>query len=218
MSDIKVGKYLGGEFQMELLKGMKARRAIRKFKPDPVPDEYVRELLEAARLAPSGSNLQPARYIVIKSQEARAKLGECTPLPFVAEAPVVIVCCADSKAFASAGERYKELQESGAFAETPMEKPNPREYLRRNRSMGEAEIKAYLSLNVAIAIDHITLRAVDLGLGTCWVMMFDQDKLRQAFEIDERYHLLALLPVGYPAQDPAQRPRLAVEELLLKEV
>lgn len=203
---------------MELLEAMKARRAIRKFKPDPVPEDSVKELLEAARLAPSGSNLQPARYIIVKSREARAKLGECTPLPFVAEAPVVIVCCADSRVFETSGDRYKELQESGAFIGTTLEKPNPREYLRRTRKMDESEIKNYLSLNVAIAMDHLTLRAVDLGLGTCWVMMFDQDKVRAALEIDERYRIVALLPVGYPDQTPAQRPRLAVDELLLKEV
>lgn len=37
---------------------------------------------------------------------------------------------------------------------------------------------AYLNLNAAIAIDHITLRAVDLGLGSCWVMMFDKEKVK----------------------------------------
>ena len=202
---------------MELLAAMKARRAIRKFKPDPIPDDYLRELLEAARLAPSGSNLQPWRFIILKSEEARAKLREATPMPFVAEAPVVIVCCADMRIFATSGERFKELKEAGAFIGTPLENPNPRHYLRRTR-MDETTTKAYLSLNAAIAIEHLTLRATDLGLGTCWVMLLDQDQVRKAFDISDRYQIIALLPVGYPDQDPPPRPRLSVEELLLMEL
>jgi nitroreductase len=203
---------------MELIEGLKARRSIRKFKPDPVADETIKKLLEAALLAPSGSNIQPARYIIVKSKEARAKLVECTPLPFVAEAPVVIICCADTEVFGKAAERFKELKEAGAFFDTPLNDVKPEDYSKNRRKMDEATIKSYLSLNVAIAVDHITLRAVDLGLGTCWVGMFDQDQVKKAFDISERYHVIALLPVGYPAQDPARRPRIGLEELVLKEL
>ncbi|HTZ39124.1 MAG TPA: nitroreductase family protein, partial [Syntrophales bacterium] len=66
---------------MELLKAMESRRSIRKFKSNEVPDPVIKELLEAARLAPSGSNLQATRFVVIKSQRERMKLKECTPLP-----------------------------------------------------------------------------------------------------------------------------------------
>jgi len=71
---------------MKLLEAIQSRRSIRKFKPDPIPEDYINELIEAGRLAPSGTNLQPARYVVIKSDEAKAKLKECTSLPFVAAA------------------------------------------------------------------------------------------------------------------------------------
>jgi len=203
---------------MQLDAAIKSRRSIRKFKPDPVSDKAINALLEAARLAPSGSNLQPSRYIVIKSKEARGKLNECTPLPFVSQAPVVIACCADSQAMTGAQERFRELKEAGAFAGTPLEDTNDSSLSRRRSGMDEATAKAYLSLNVAIAIDHMTLKAVDLGLGTCWVMMFDQDKIKEAFNLDERYNIVALLPVGYPDQDPKLRPRLELKELILTEL
>ena len=58
---------------MELIKTIEDRRSIRKFKEDQVPGELITKLIEAARLAPSGVNIQPARYVVIKSKEARAK-------------------------------------------------------------------------------------------------------------------------------------------------
>ena len=204
---------------MELLKAIQSRRSIRKFKSDEVPDAVIRELLDAARLAPSGSNLQATRFVVIKSPVERMKLKECTPLPFVAHAPVIIACCIDREAMGNTLARYRELMEAQAFAGTPLDDPTLMEAAAKRRSgMDQAAIKAYLTLNAAIAIEHIVLRAVDLGLGSCWIMMFDSAKTKRMLELDDRYDVVALLPVGYPDQSPAARPRLPLEELILKEV
>ena len=204
---------------MELLKAIQSRRSIRKFKSDEVPDAAIRELLDAARLAPSGSNLQATRFVVIKSPVERMRLKECTPLPFVAHAPVIIACCIDREAMGSTLARYRELMEAQAFAGTPLDDPTLMEAAAKRRSgMDQAAIKAYLTLNAAIAIEHIVLRAVDLGLGSCWIMMFDSAKTKRMLELDDRYDVVALLPVGYPDQSPAARPRLPLEELILKEV
>ena len=204
---------------MELLKAIQSRRSIRKFKSDEVPDAAIRELLDAARLAPSGSNLQATRFVVIKSPVERMRLKECTPLPFVAHAPVIIACCIDKEAMGNTLARYRELMEAQAFAGTPLDDPTLMEAAAKRRSgMDQAAIKAYLTLNAAIAIEHIVLRAVDLGLGSCWIMMFDSAKTKRMLELDDRYDVVALLPVGYPDQSPAARPRLPLEELILKEV
>jgi len=204
---------------MELLEAIQSRRSIRKFKSNEVPDEVIRELLDAARLAPSGSNLQATRFVVIKSPAERMKLKECTPLPFVAHAPVIIACCIDREAMGNTLARYRELMEAQAFAGTPLDDPTLMEAAAKRRSgMDQAAIKAYLTLNAAIAIEHIVLRAVDLGLGSCWIMMFDSAKTKRMLELDDRYDVVALLPVGYPDQSPAARPRLPLEELILKEV
>jgi len=203
---------------MELIEAIRSRRSIRKFKPDDVPDGHIQEVIEAARLAPSGSNLQPGRFVIIKSAKMREKLKECTPLPFVAQAPVVIACCTDSSCMSGSEQRFRELREAGAFAGTPLENAAAGAVKSRISSMDEAQINAYLSLNAAIAIDHMTLRAVDLGLGSCWVMMFDRDKVKKLLGLDEKYTVMALLPLGYPDQDPAGRPRISIEEVVLKEV
>lgn len=202
---------------MELLDAMKARRSIRKFKPDPIPEAFVTQLIEAARLAPSGSNIQPTRFVVIKSDAVRVQLSQATPLPFVSQAPVVIACCVDSESFGGLGTRARELKEAGAFADTPLDKMDPESYAKR-RPRDQATAEAYLRLNAAIAIDHITLRAVDLGLGTCWVMMFDQEKVKQILGLGENYNVVALIPVGYPDQNPNARPRIELSQILLKEV
>jgi nitroreductase len=206
---------------MELLQAIESRRSIRKFKSEPIPENYINELLEAGRIAPSGSNLQPTRYVVIKSEEARAKLKECTPLPFVSQAPAVIAVCTDAGVVATTEIRSREPMEANAFADTPLNNTKNEDadaYNKRRKSMDEATLRAYLNLNAAIAIDHITLRAVDLGLGSCWVMMFDKEKVKSLLNLDERYDVVALLPVGYPDQAPKQRPRLSMEEVLLKEI
>lgn len=202
---------------MELLDAMKARRSIRKFKSDPIPEALVTQLIEAAQLAPSGSNIQPTRFVVIKSDAVRAQLSQATPLPFVSQAPVVIACCVDSESLGGMGTRTRELKEAGAFAGTPLDKIDPESYTKR-KPMEPAKAEAYLRLNAAIAIDHITLRAVDLGLGTCWIMMFDQEKVKQLLGLAENYNVVALIPVGYPDQDPNPRPRIELSQILLKEI
>ncbi|OAT82402.1 nitroreductase family protein [Desulfotomaculum copahuensis] len=204
------------EFQELLLK----RKSIRKFKPDPVPDEYITGLLEAARLAPSGTNIQPWRFVVVKSREMREKLGACTyGLKFVARAPVTIVCCADLNALTAREKRMAELREAGAFLDSGLDDEHFQKYARaRARSRDGEAAKAYASLNVAIAIEHIALRAADLGLGSCWVMMFRQGEVKELLHLGENILVVALLPVGFPDQDPPFRPRLPLSELLLKEV
>lgn len=205
---------------MDYLEVIQSRRSIRKFKPDAVPEEMVKVLLEAASLAPSGTNIQPTRYIVIRSEEARAKLKSCTPLPFVAAAPVIIACLIDTKAPEAMGLRIQELREVKAFADTPLDADNS-DYMKNRKKRNDADpaaLKAYLKLNAAIAIDHLTLRAVDLGLGSCWIMMFDQEKTRALLELEDRYEIVALIPVGYPDQSPSRRPRLGAEAIVLKQI
>mgnify|MGYP006296892537 FL=1 len=84
---------------MALLKG---RRSIRQYTPDPVPDELLEQVLEAGRWAPSASNRQPWRFIVIRDPEIRAAVAEHAAYYFirwahVEEAPVIIALCGDRK-------------------------------------------------------------------------------------------------------------------------
>ncbi len=60
------------------------------------------------------------------------------------------------------------------------------------------------------------LRAVEIGLGTCWVRLFDEAEVKQIFGWDDTIHVVALLPVGYPAENPAPRKRLSLEKLIIE--
>ncbi|HPU00365.1 MAG: nitroreductase [Firmicutes bacterium] len=88
---------------MDLYEALEGRRSIRKYTADPVPDETLQKLLQAARLAPSWKNGQCWRFIVVRDpsrkQQLSASLPDGNPCKrAIAEAPVVIVLCADPHA------------------------------------------------------------------------------------------------------------------------
>jgi nitroreductase len=96
------------------------RRSIRKFKRDSVPDEHIMALIEAARLAPSASNTQPWRFKIVSDDEIKVKLAEAAyHQSFVAQAPVVLVCCADLHGyFEGITARSQEFGKEGALEGT----------------------------------------------------------------------------------------------------
>jgi nitroreductase len=201
---------------MELSDVIASRRSIRKFRQEDISADTVRLLLDTARLAPSGSNIQPARFIVAQSQAAKEALGQCTPYKFIVKASVVFVCCADLTAISLREKRVGELLEAGAFDGVDVSFDNAAPYAS---AVMEAEaVKAYLAMNVAIAVEHIVLKAVDLGLGSCWLGRFDRDKLKEYLQQDDSIYPVVLLPVGYPDQTPKARPRFDLDKLILKTI
>jgi nitroreductase len=197
---------------MEFDQVIQTRRSIRNFKPDPVSNEAISEILQAARLAPSGSNIQPWRFVVIRSPEMREKLKAATIFRFVLKAPVVIACCSDFTTLDGRQDRLVELFQAGVFDNVEMDG----EYTPPERN--QEQLLAYLNMNVGIAITHMMLKAVDLGLGTCWIGGFDPLKTKEILGLDDNLHIVALLPIGYPERIPAQRPRFPLEKLIVKTV
>lgn len=191
------------------------RRSIRKYKPDPIPDEYINALLDAARLAPSGSNAQPWRFKVVKDRESKLKLAQAAfNQPFIADAPVVFVCCADIKGYLDG--TVSGLQDLGKIG--AVEDRIVKIILNRNEKMKTMRIEDIgprIAINVGVAVEHIVLRALDFGLGSCWVRLIDEQIIRDIFGWDENIHVVALLPVGYPDESPAPRKRLQIEKILI---
>ena len=64
--------------------------------------------------------------------------------------------------------------------------------------------KDHTYINVAIAVDHLTLAAVDMGLGSCWICNFDAQKCAQVLDLPEGVEPIAMVPIGYAATD--ERP------------
>src|SRR2546428_11881094 len=80
---------------MEVLEAIKSVKSVSKYKPDPVPEQKVQAVVNAARFALSADNLQPWKFIVVSDEDAKRKLaGACTNGKHMADAPLVVVACA----------------------------------------------------------------------------------------------------------------------------
>lgn len=182
---------------MELMEAITTRRSVRKFQDRPLEEEKLRMVLEAARLAPSWANLQCWRFVVVKDPKMRGLLSE---LSFVeayfsskgyktnparsalAEAPVVIVACADPAL------------------------------------SGDLGGQDYYLTDLGIAAENLMLAAHAQGLGTVFVGVFDEGKIRELLAIPAAVRIVGLFPLGYPAGEPkAGPPRKALEEIVFAE-
>jgi nitroreductase len=156
------------------------RKSVRGFTEEGVSDEMVSRLLEAARQAPSASNRQEWRFIVVRDQAMRNQLAEAARgQKFVGEAPVVLACCAETD---------EHIMACGQLC---------------------------YPIDVAIAIDHITLCAVAEGLGTCWIGAFDEEQVKKLLGMPSPIRVVGLLPLGYPT-DPSmvKKNRLPFEDIV----
>ena len=130
---------------LTVIEAIEKRRSIRKFKPDPVPDELINQMLEAARLAPSASNRQPWRFQIIKDPEEKEKVFRETTFGqrHIFEAPVVIVCGSELLTFVK-GHKMA---------------PPGSEYFGADSDDWDS-IKEFIpdaQLNTAIAVEHMVL-------------------------------------------------------------
>jgi len=74
--------------------------------------------------------------------------------------------------------------------------------------------KNYAEVDVTIAMDHLIMAATDLGLGTCWIAAFNPQELRAALKLPEGVEPIALTPIGYAADQPKEKKRKPLSELV----
>jgi len=110
-----------GPNKLELMEAIRRRRTVRRYKADPVPEDKINHVLEAARLAPSYYNEQSWRFIVITQEQIKEKVLRCisalSRLTFNPAPPVLIVGCADPKKSAIKGDQEYYLVEMGIAME-----------------------------------------------------------------------------------------------------
>ena len=198
------------------------RRSIRKYKPDDVPEEMITRILEAARLAPSGANRQPWRFLVVRDAQQRKELRQvCLAQTFIEEAPVDIICFVDLDRFSkeSVAKRRQEYVDSGTAATATGRFADPKfqEYMQSLPAPNREQIIPGAVANTYIAIEHVVLMAAALGLGTCWVGGFDPAGINKLFNLADNLVPVVVIPLGYPAGEiPPQRPRIPLEDILVK--
>lgn len=199
---------------MDLLTAIQTRVSIRDYKEDPVPEEIIQQLLDAAIRAPSGENLQPWKFIIIKDAEIKEKIGKLS------------VQAAQEHFTAQISElekRFAEIQDK-----------ERRETIIRSLTSGSRmkfiETAPLLivacadkdTLNytqgVSAAIQNILLTAHDLGLGGCWTtlsLLISETKkaLYKLLEIPINIEIIAVITIGYPSRTPRLRPRKNVADV-----
>jgi len=198
---------------MSFIELVKNRRSIRKYKPNAVPDKVINELLEAARLAPSGCNAQPWKYVVIKDRNTINELVEqhIYHQNFVRHVPLLIVGCADATAY--------EANKSGIEAQINdgTQPEGVDEYMRkvfRGQELTRAE------RDLAVSMTYMHLQAVAIGLGTCPVGRgsFDRERLHSFLDLPLDIEPLLSLAVGYAAESPQPRPRKPLKEIIYRTI
>ncbi|MFZ2470807.1 MAG: nitroreductase family protein [Methanothrix sp.] len=70
------------------------------------------------------------------------------------------------------------------------------------------------AIDVAVALDHMTLAAASLNLGTCWIGAFYEEKVKEILGVPPEIRVVALLPLGYPAEEPCPRARKNLDEIV----
>ncbi len=196
------------------------RLSTRSFSPVPVPDEMILEMLEAARLAPSGSNSQPWRFVVVTDAEEKKELRRlCFNQAFVEEAGVVFVFCTDLSAYSGKTRRTRmqEMISTGVFVDRDPDDSNIQPYTETPDEPDPASYLPMATANTYIAVEHIVLMATALGLGSCWVGgISDLKAVRDMLAIPRGIMVLGLVTVGYTDTEPKARPRLPLNEILLR--
>ncbi|MCP1102290.1 nitroreductase [Aequitasia blattaphilus] len=173
-----------------MLDAIKNRRSVRKYTNTPVEKEKLLEVINAARMAPSGHNMQPWTFIVIENEETKKALAFADHEQYwMEEAPVLIACVADIRKWIG-GEKVYVNETSDFFA------------LKR------------VIRDTSIAITHILLEAENQGLSTCWTGWYQQLDVRPLLDIPEDQYVVGIVALGYGAEQPEERPRKKLEEII----
>lgn len=168
---------------MEIIKG---RRSIRKYEDRSIPEDVLDTVLEAVRWTPSWANTQCWEVIVVKDSAMKQRLQETLPAgnparKAIVDAPVIVALCGKLK---SSG--YYKGQASTKFGD-------------------------WFMFDLGIATQNLCLAAHHLNLGTVIVGLMDHDRANAILGVPEGYEVVALIPLGYPAEEgkPGNRKELS---------
>ena len=207
----------------ELLDIISSRKSIRRYKADPVPDEMVDKILEAARWAPTGENYQPWRFIVVRDQETRNRIGDLARLGSGSRMTAWYCMGHLQERFAGIKDEVKRAKVlhfmySGEVSEFAKQSPVVIAVIGTLRE-GSVDVPYDLSA----AIENMLLEAQSLGLGGCGVNG-PVAATRAARKFKEilgmptgvgDYKVIAYVSIGWAAEARKYpRPRKSLEELV----
>ena len=170
---------------METLEAIRTRRSVRRFSSQPVEPEKLQAVLEAVQQAPSWSNLQCWSLVVVEDQEVRDKISG---LSYV------------ESFFETYG--YKSNPAQKALAQAPIvivACANPLQ-------SGDLRGQQYYMADMGIGTENLMLAAHDQGLGSVFVVVFNEEQLKSLLGIPANIRIVGLFPLGYPAGEAKGGP------------
>ncbi|MFP4100044.1 nitroreductase family protein [Coleofasciculus sp.] len=179
------------------------RRAARSFRPDTIPEAILAEIFRLGVRSPSGYNLQPWRFVVVREAANREKLKACAfNQRQVGEAPVMLICCGDRRI--NQKEYIESViqlgQEAGAmndaYADT-LRSAVPQ--LFENKPCFDS-IEAWTNRHTMLAVAHLMIVAKSFGVDTCPMEGFTTTQVKEAFNIPADVDVCCLLAMGYAAE------------------
>jgi len=174
---------------MELIKG---RRSIRKYEPEGLSDAQIEQLLDAVRWSPSWANTQCWEIVTVTDQAMKEQLKENLSKgnpagKGFAQAPLIVVLCA-------------KLESSGYY-----------------KNEATTKYGDWFMFDLGIAAQSLCLTAYEQGLGTVIVGLFDHDRVKDLLGVPGGYEVVAMIPVGVPAQESKAPKRREINEFTHEE-
>jgi len=187
---------------MNTREAIAARRSIRSFKSDPIPDDALQAILTAAIQSPSAKNRQPWRFIVL-SGDQRAEM-----IKLMRQGIANIRAQGQGTGSAEGSAAIMEQAPVTVFVFNPV---GVRPWLPH--SMQQVFDDLVNIQSIGAAIQNMLLAALDLGIGSLWIcdVLFAYEELREW--LGEKGAMIAAVSFGYPAESPAARPRKPVSEV-----
>ncbi len=196
----------------DVLEAIARRHSVREFRPEPVSDETLLALLEAAHQAPSAMNHQPWEFVLVRRPETKAALARATSgrnAQVVQTAGASVVCLASLRQADALADRVEAQLRAG-------QAPPEREALVKRLREDETYRQMLVLPNTYIAVANLLLAATKFGLATLWMTGFDGEQVKAAVGAPAADYLFAgVVAVGHPAegwQQPA-RNRRPLEEI-----
>ena len=188
------------ELTMELTEAIKTRRSTKKFDPEhEIAEEETQALLSLAMLSPTAFNIQHWRFIVVKDKKLREEIRTVTYMqPQITEASLLIVLCADIKAWQKQPERYwsnASNENREGILEAIQTYYEGREQVQRDEAMRSC----------GIAAQTLMLAAKDFGYDSCPMDLSDLDEVGKLINLPEDHLVAMFVAVGKGIQDPWSR-------------
>jgi len=185
----------------DFLELARKRRSIRKFKPDPVPDEYVNKILEAARWAISGANSQPWEFIVVKDKETISKLADIHLKYYQAQAIVEMTRLPE---YGHSTQKKQSTDILWRYAPLVIVVLGDMRVTQASSIFLRFYEERTFDHSMANAVNMIHLAACALGLGAQWVSLHSprRELMKQILGVPPEINLFCVVPIGFPDQQP----------------